>query len=159
MGASGPGVLGGGVQGGAGEVEADGAFGDEAFGFDAGEKPQRLGVALETAAVVGELVEGLFAVVAERGVAQVVGEAGRFDQVGVAAEGRAQLSAHLGALKGVGEAGAGAGVPGVVLGPRCDHLGLAGESSEGGRVQDAGPVALEGGAARAFVRFRGPAGD
>ncbi len=36
-----------------------------------------------------------------------MGEAGRLDEVRVAAEGRAQLAADLGAFEGVGEAGAG----------------------------------------------------
>lgn len=67
VGAAGPGVLGGRVEGCSGEVEADGAFGGEPFGLDAGEEPQGLGVALEAAAVFREFVEGLFAVVAERG--------------------------------------------------------------------------------------------
>ena len=97
MAAAGPGVLGGGVQGGAGEVEADGAFGGEAFGLDAGEEPQRLGVSFEAAAVVGELVQCLFAVVAEGRVAEVVGEAGGLDEVRVAAQGRAEFPADLGA--------------------------------------------------------------
>jgi len=171
VGAARPGVLGGGVEGGAGEVEADGALGGEPLGLDAGEQSEGLGVALEAAAVVGELVQGLFAVVAERRVAEVVGEAGRFDQVGVAAEGGAQLTADLGALQGVGQAGPGTGVPGldggppartklrVGEGPRCDHLGLAGQAAQGRGVQDAGAVALEGGAARSFVGFGCPAFD
>ena len=118
MAAARPGVLGGGVQGGAGEVEADAdqlagpASRHEALGLEPGQQAQRLGVALEAAAVLGELVERLFAVVPEGRVAQVVGEAGGLDEVGVAAEGRAELPADLGALQGVGEPGAGAGVPG-----------------------------------------------
>lgn len=153
-------VLGGGVEGGTGEVEADGALGGEAFGLDAGEEPQRLGVAFEAAAVVGELVQRVFAVVAEGRVAEVVGEAGGLHEVGVAAEGCAQLPADLGALQGVGEAGAGAGVPGggAALAGR-DDLGFTGESPERGGVQYAGAVALEGGAAGAFVGFGGPAVD
>ncbi|CAM5654167.1 hypothetical protein SHIRM173S_10100 [Streptomyces hirsutus] len=76
-----------------GEVEADAdgvaglRIGDEPLGLDAGEQAQRLGVALEAAAVLGELVQRLFAVVAEGRVAQVVREAGGLHQVRVAAEG------------------------------------------------------------------------
>lgn len=132
VGAAWPGVLGGGVQDGPGEVEADRAFRGEPLGLDAGEESQGLGVALEAAAVLRELVQRLFPVVAERGVTQVVGEAGGFDEVGVAAQGRAQLAAYLGAFQGVGEAGAGAGVPAVAAGARGDDLGLACEAAQGG---------------------------
>lgn len=90
---------------------------------------------------------------------QVVGEAGRLHQVRVATQGRAQLSAYLGALQGVGQAGAGAGVPGLAAGSRGDHLGFAREAAEGGGVEDSGAVALEGGAAGAFVGLGRPAGD
>ncbi len=167
-----PGVLGGGVEGGPGEVEAHAdevaavpdrpcrAFAAyEALRFDPGEQPERLGVALEAAAVRRELVQRLFAVVPEGRVAQVVREAGRLDEVGVAAEGGAQFAADLGALQGVRQAGAGAGVPDLAAGAGRDHLGLAGEASQRGGVQDAGAVALEGGAARPFVGFGGPAVD
>ncbi len=160
-----PGVLGGRVQGGPGEVEADARHlarrvaSHEALRFDAGEESQGLRVALEAAAVVGEFVEGLFAVVAEGGMAQVVGEAGRLHEVRVAAQGRAQLPAHLGALQGVGQAGAGAGVPGLAAGAGGDHLGLAREAAQGGGVEYAGAVALEGGAAGAFVGLGCPAVD
>ena len=106
---------------------------------------------------VGELVERLFAVVPEGRVAQVVGEAGGLDEVGVAAEGRAQLPADLGALQGVGQPGAGAGVPGGLRRAGRDDLGLAGEPAQRGGVQHAGAVALEGGAAGAFVGLGGPA--
>ena len=81
----------GGVEGVAGEIEPDAdvlpaaGVADEALGFEAGQQAQRLGVALEAAAVRGEVVERLFAVVAEGRVAHVVGEAGRLDEVGVAA--------------------------------------------------------------------------
>ncbi|BFO21277.1 hypothetical protein SHKM778_76650 [Streptomyces sp. KM77-8] len=159
MGAARPRVLGGGVEGGAGEVEADGALGGEPLGFDAGEEAERLGVALEAAAVLGELVQRLFAVVAEGRVAEVVGEAGGLHEVGVAAEGSAELAAHLGAFEGVGEAGAGAGVPDLALVAGGDDLGLAREAAEGGGVEYAGSVALEGGAAGAFVGLGGPAVD
>ncbi len=122
-------------------------------------RAEGLGVALEAAAVLGEGVERLFAVVAEGRVAQVVGEAGGLDEVRVAAEGGAEFAADLGAFQGVREAGARAGVPDGAALARRDDLGLAGEAAQGRGVQDAGAVALEGGAAGAFVRFGGVAGD
>ncbi len=91
-------------------------------------------------------------------VAQVVRETGRLDEVRVAPEGRAQLPADLGALQGVREAGAGARVPDGAALPRRDDLRLPGEAAQRGGVQDAGAVALEGGAAGAFVGFGGVAG-
>lgn len=165
MGAARPGVLGGGVEGGAGEVQSHAhEFArllrvDEALGLDPGQQAQRLRVALEAAAVLRELVQRLFAVVSEGRVAEVVGEAGRLDEVGVAAEGGAELAADLGALQGVGESGAGAGIPGLAACAGGDDLGLAREAAQRGGVQHACAVALEGGAAGTFVGFYGPALD
>ena len=86
-------------------------------------------------------VEGHLAVVPERRVAEVVGQAGRVDHVGVAAEGGPELPADLGHLEGVGEP-----VADEVVGVGLQHLGLGGEPSQRGRVDHAGPVAGEVGA-------------
>ena len=129
----------------------------EPLGLDAGQQPQRLRVALEAAAVRGDLGERLLAVVAERRVAQVVRQAGGLHQVGVAAERRAQLPADLGAFERVGEPGAGRGVDLRHRGARVDHLGLAGQPAQRGGVQHPCAVALEGGAAGPFVRLGHPA--
>ncbi|EDY48566.1 hypothetical protein SSCG_01593 [Streptomyces clavuligerus] len=80
-------------------------------------------------------------------MAHVVGETGGLDEVRVAAEGGAQLPADLGAFEGVGEPGAGAGVPGGVAGAGGDDLGLAREAAQRGGVEDPGPVPLECGPA------------
>ncbi len=90
-------------------------------------------------------------------MAQIVRQTGGLDEVGVAAEGGAQFAPHLGALQGVGQAGAGAGVPGVGERAGGDDLGLAGQPAQRGGVQDPGAVALEGGAAGAFVGLGDPA--
>ena len=60
----------------------------EDLGLEPGEQAQGLGVALEPADVVGQLVQRGLAVVAEGRVAQVVGQAGGVDDVRVAAQGR-----------------------------------------------------------------------
>ncbi|CAB5027003.1 unannotated protein [freshwater metagenome] len=86
-------------------------------------------------------MEGVFAVVPEGWVAQVVREAGDVDEVGVAPEGAANLPADLGYLKGVGEPGARK----IEL-TRGLHLGFGRKPSKPGRVQHARPVAGEGGA-------------
>jgi len=52
--------------------------------------PQRLGVALKAAAVLGRLVQGVLAVVAERRVAKVVRQGRRFHDVGVEATQRVE---------------------------------------------------------------------
>lgn len=162
MAAAWPGVLGGGVQGGAGEVEPDAGLltgvrvGAEPLGLDAGEQAQRLGVALEAAAVPGDLAERLLAVVPERRVAQVVREAGGLDQVGIAAQGGGEVAPDLGALQRVGEPGAGCGVPHAAARTGSHHLGLAREPAQRGGVQHAGPVPLIGGPARPLVRLRVP---
>ena len=67
-----------------------------------------------------------------------MGQAGRVDHVGVAAEGGPELAADLGHLEGVGEP-----VADEVVGVGLQHLGLGGEPSQRGRVDHAGPVAGE----------------
>jgi dGTPase len=65
------------------------------------------------------------------------------DEIRITPERRTQLTTHLRALERMREARAGdAGAA------RLDHLGLAGEPAQRARVQDPGPVALEGSAAR-----------
>lgn len=90
-------------------------------------------------------------------MAHVVGEAGGLDEIGVAAECGAEFASDLGALQGVGESGAWAGVPGLIARAGRHHLGLPGEPAQRGGVQHARAVALEGGAAGALVRFGGEA--
>ena len=82
-----------------------------------------------------------FAGMAEGRVTQIVREADRFDQVLVAAQGAGQRPADLGNFQGVGEAGAE-----VVAFVVDEDLGLVFQPAEGGGVQDAVAVALEGGA-------------
>src|SRR5205807_554007 len=76
---------------------------------------QALDVVLEAAGVIGtgeqpdrgrlshELVEGLLAGVAERGVAEIVSEDDRFDQVLIDRQGPSDRPADLSGLDGVGE--------------------------------------------------------
>ena len=75
-----PGVLARGVQRGTGEVQPTARD----LELQPRQDAQRLRVALEAAAGTGELVEGAFAVVPERRVADVVREPGGVDDVGVA---------------------------------------------------------------------------
>ena len=89
-------------------------------------------------------VQRALAVVAERRVAEVVGQAGGLDQVGVAAERRREVAPDLGHLEGVGEP-----VADEVVARRADHLGLGGQPAQRGGVHDPGPVALERRTARA----------
>jgi hypothetical protein len=77
-----PGVLQGRVEGGPGEVQP-GAFD---LGLEPGQQAQGLRVAFEPAARGGQLVEGEFAVMAERAVADVVSQAGRVHQIRVATD-------------------------------------------------------------------------
>ena len=90
----------------------------------------------------------------ERGMAQVVREAGGVHKVGIAAEGGAELAADLGAFQRVGEPGA-REVPGV----HGDHLRLRGQPAQRRAVQHPGPVPLEGAAAAALGRLFHPALD
>jgi hypothetical protein len=148
-----PRVLEGGVQGGAGEVEARPLD----LRLEPGEQPQRLRVALEAAAgesavLAGQRGQRGLAVVTERRMADVVGQAGGVDQVGVAAEGGAKLAADLRALQRVGEPG-----PREVRRPGPDHLRLRRQPAQRGAVQDARAVALEGRAPGALGRLGRPA--
>lgn len=100
-----------------------------------------MGVAFETAAVYRQFVEGVFPIVSVGWVADVVGEAGHFAQVGVEAEAGADAPGDLGDFEGVGEAGAG-----CVAFLGAHDLGFVGQAAEGGAVEDPGAVAGEGAA-------------
>jgi hypothetical protein len=89
-------------------------------------------------------------------VAEVVREARRVDEVGVAAERAPELAADLGALERVGQAGARDGDPGAA---RLDDLRLAGQAPERPGVQHPRPVALERRAPGAGVRLRDEPGQ
>ena len=114
--------------------------------LEPGEDAQRLRVALEAAAGARELVEGAFAVVPERGVADVVGEPRGVDDVGVAAQVLGHPPPDLGHLEGVREPGARHAAD---LGAfaRPDDLRLAREPPQRRGVQHAGAVAGERAAA------------
>jgi hypothetical protein len=91
-------------------------------------------------------MEGVLAIVAERGVTEVVGEAGGVDHVGIAAQRGADLTPDLRHLQRVREAGARE----IVLAGR-DNLCLRGQPAQRRGVQHAGAVALEGRPVRAGV--------
>ena len=138
----GPGVLGDGIETGPREVDAHRTTGGvQGLGLQAGQDAQGLGVALEAADGLGDDIERLLAVVPVGRVAQVVGQAGGVDDVGIAAQGLPEGATDLGDLQGVGQAGAHEVVAG---GPQ--DLGLGAQAPQRRGVDDARPVALEGGA-------------
>ena len=103
-----PGVLRAGVEGRPGQVEPDRApVGVEGLGLQPGQQPQRLGVALEAAAVLAELGQHPLAVVAERRVAEVVGQRRGLGDVGLAAQRRGPGRGRPGRPRGCGSAGCG----------------------------------------------------
>ena len=139
---AGPGVLGARVEGGPGEVQPDRTpVLVERLGLEPGQQPQGLGIALETAAVLAELRQHPLAVVAERRVAEVVGQRRRLRDVGVATQRPGQVARDLGHLEAVGQP-----VADEVVGAGPDHLGLRGQPPERRGVHHAGPVPLEGSA-------------
>ena len=85
----------------------------------------------------GQLVQRVLAVVAERRVAEVVGQRGGLRDVGLRAQRPGQVPRDLGDLEAVGEP-----VADEVVHLRPVHLGLGGQPPRGGRVHHAGPVAL-----------------
>ena len=107
-----------------------------AFGFQPREDPQRLSVALEAPDLRRHLIERRLAVMAERRVAQVMGQARSVDDVGVAAQSSAQLAADLGDLERVGQP-----VADEVVAARSHHLGLGRQPAPTRRVQHARPIA------------------
>ncbi len=110
------------VQCGPGQVEPGRTpLGIKDFGLQSGEDPEVLRVALEPAERFGDLVEGTLAVVPVGRVADVVGQAGQVDQVGIAAEPDRHAASDLGHLSEWVKPGA----RGVTV-PRTDHLGLVG---------------------------------
>ena len=137
--AAGPRVLRRRVEAGPGEVETGGtAVRVGALGLEPGEDAQRLGVPLEPADAGRDGVQRLLAVVTERRVAEVVGEAGGVDDVRVAAERGAELPPDLGDLEGVGEPGAR-----EVVAARLDDLGLRRQPAQRCGVDQPRPVARE----------------
>jgi len=116
------------------------------------EHAERLGIPFESPVGFHEAVQGAFSGVAERRVTEVVGEAGRFDEVAVdevvrgeegagAFEFGADAAADLGDLDGVGQSRA---VEVVFAGE--EDLSFALEPAEGRGVDDAVAVDLEDGA-------------
>ena len=114
----------------------------------------RLGVSLEAADVLRDLVEGALAVVAEGRVAEVVGEAGRVHDVRVAPEGLAELAPDLRDLERVREARAD-----EVPCPGDEHLRLGAEPAKRAAVDDPRAVPLERRAPLALGGLLDPALD
>ena len=137
----GPRVLAARVEARASQVEAvAAAVVGHHLGLEAGQQAQRLRVALEAADVGGPLVEGALAVVTERRVAEVVGEAGGVHDIRIQSQPHRQLAPDLRDLERVRQAIAGE-VDG--RGGGAQHLGLHGEAPQGARVQHAGAIAGE----------------
>ena len=89
-------------------------------------------------------VERLFAGVAKRGMADVVGQGESFGKFGVEAKSVGDGTGDLGDFECVGQATAEV-IAREVAGESREDLGLSGETAEGARMQDAGAVASERG--------------
>ena len=111
----------------------------------------RVGVVVEPAGVGERGAQRILAGMAERRMAEVVGEAQRLGQVLVEAERAGDGAADLRDFEAVGQADAE-----MVAVGRDEHLGLVAQAAEGDRVDDAVAVALEDVArpARAGSSFR-----
>ena len=99
---------------------------------------KRMAVVVEAAVAGHAGVERVLAGMAEGRVAEVVGERDRLGEVVVEPERARQRPGDLRHLDRMGEPGAE-----MVALVMDEHLGLVGEAAEGGRVDDAVPVALE----------------
>ncbi len=100
---------------------------------------QGLGVALEPATGLAELVQHPLAVVPERRVPEVVGEGRRLGEVGVAAQRSGQVTGHLRHLEAVGQA-----VAHEVVGLGTRSPGSWPRDAGSGRVHHSRAVPLEG---------------
>ena len=101
-----------------------------------------------------KLVQHLLALVAEGGMAQVVGQGDGFGQVLVEVEGAGDVAGDGGDFDGVGEPGAE-----MVAGAVEENLGLVFQAAKGAGVDDAVAVALVFGAPQgAAVRMNAAAG-
>ena len=97
-----------------------------------------MGIVVEPAGVGQRGGQRLLAAMAERRMAQVVGEAQRFGQILVEAQCAGDCPADLGDFDAVGQAN-----PEMVAVGRDEHLGLVAQAAEGDRMDDAVAVALE----------------
>ena len=125
-----------------GEVEA---IEGEVLALEVHDDAQALGVVIEAAVVAHGAVERALAGVAERRMAEIVGERERLGEILVEAKLAGDGARDLRHLEAMGQARAI-----VVALVEDEDLRLVDEAAEGGRVEDAVAVALEGAAGRAF---------
>ena len=111
--------------------------------LERGDDAQRLRVVVEAAGVGEAAVERALAGMAERRMAEVVGERQRLAQILVEPERAGERAGDLRDFERVGEPGAE-----MVALVEDEHLGLVGQPAEGGRMDDAVAVAAEIGAGR-----------
>ena len=123
------------VEAGIGEVQA--RIGG-VFVFEPGHDAKGLGVALKTAIGPHAVVQEAFPGVAEGGVAKIVGQTGRLDQVGIRAQRQGNALGNLGDFERVGQPG-----PKEIALIHPKHLGFALEAPKRGRVDDTGPVVFK----------------
>ena len=110
-----------------------------------------MGVVVETAGIGERFRQGVLAGMAERRMAEVVGQAQRLGQILVEAERPGDGPADLGDFDAVGQAD-----PEMVAVGSDEDLGLVPQPAEGDRMDDAVAVALEDVArpARSGIAFR-----
>ena len=105
--------------------------------FDQRDDAEALVVVIKTAVVFEQAVESLFAGVTEGGVSKVMRESNGFGQVLIESEGAGQGAADGRDFHGMGESRAV-----MVAGAVEKDLGFVFETAKGGRMDDAGNVAL-----------------
>ena len=148
----GPRVFDGGVKRRTCQIHSGGApVGKQYFRFEPGEQSQGLRIAFETADMFRDFSKHTLSVVSERRVAEIVRETGAVDHIRITAEGGANLTANLRNLQCVRESGSY-----EIVGTGHQHLTFRAEPTERRRVNQPGPITLEGGARTGFRRFRGP---
>ncbi len=111
--------------------------------LELGDDAQSMAVVVEAAVGGHAGVKRLLAGMAEGGVAEVVGERHRLGEIVVEPERARKRPGDLRHLDRMGQPGAE-----MVALVMDEHLGLVGETAEGGRMDDAVAVALEFGARR-----------
>ena len=112
----------------------------EALRLQSGQDPQRLGIALEAAAVCGQPMQHALPVVAEGRMPEIMGEACRVDDIRITAQQPAQLPPDLRHFQRMRQPGAR-----EVVHVRRDDLCLGAQPAKRRGMQQTRPVPLERG--------------
>ena len=120
--------------------------------FQSSQEPHGLGISFESPDGGGDGGKRPLTVVPKGRVTQIMRQAGTIDHIGVTTQHGADLAPYLGHLQSMGQAGSG-----EIIGSRHQNLGFGSKAAQSGRMDQPGPITLEGCTGVGFRRFRSPA--